>query len=157
MILQKPNNQPVNRAILHCAAVPDGWADKRSAAFAALEVDRWHRENGWKGIGYHFVVMPDGSIALGRSVYEAGAHTIGQNSGSVGILMVEKQGVIRIEETPLINFGQLQIAAVKGILSTLAAINPKLLVKGHNDYDRRLCPSFKVKSSDWLPEMPFFK
>ena len=155
MILQRPNNQPVNRVILHCAAVPTGWADKHTAQTAAIEVDRWHKDRGWKGIGYHFVVMPDGSIALGRSVYDVGAHTIGQNTGSIGILMVEHTGIERLEPSPLVHFSPVQIAAVKGIISTLDAINPKLLVKGHNDYDRRLCPSFKVVPSEWRPMAPF--
>ena len=31
----------------------------------AEQVDQWHKENGWSGIGYHFFVRKDGRIYRG--------------------------------------------------------------------------------------------
>ncbi len=47
-----------------------------------------HLRNGWAGIGYHKVVLPDGSVADGRPEYAVGAHAKGVNSHSVGITVV---------------------------------------------------------------------
>jgi hypothetical protein len=47
-----------------------------------------HLRNGWAGIGYHKVILPDGSVADGRPEYAVGAHAIGANSHSVGISLV---------------------------------------------------------------------
>jgi hypothetical protein len=68
-------------------------------------IDAWHRARGWKGIGYHRVICNgfptyaswakgqrldawDGKIQQGRPDTEAGAHTVGWNSKSLGICLV---------------------------------------------------------------------
>ena len=51
-------------------------------------IDRFHRMKGWKKIGYHFVVMPDGLIFVGRSLNEAGAHTVGHNKKAIGVCLL---------------------------------------------------------------------
>lgn len=53
---------------------------------SAKEIDRWHRERGWRGIGYHFVVRQDGSIEKGRRRDQVGAHAgPDRNRDSYGI------------------------------------------------------------------------
>lgn len=153
MIVQNPGSHKISRAILHCAAVPAGWAEKRTGLQAAKEIDRWHRDKGWAGIGYHFLVMPDASVVTCRPLNKVGAHTLGQNAGSVGILLVESALIERIEASPLHHFTPGQVSAVKGLLAGLDAACGGLSVSGHNAHDRhRLCPGFRVRSVDWLPE-----
>lgn len=41
---------------------------------SAKTIDQWHKERGWDGIGYHFVIRQDGSIEKGRSLERKGAH-----------------------------------------------------------------------------------
>lgn len=52
---------------------------------SANEIDAWHRQRGWDGIGYHFVVRRNGTIELGRPLWATGAHVKGLNTRSVGI------------------------------------------------------------------------
>ena len=49
------------------------------------EIDRWHKERGWKGIGYHFVVRENGNIELGRDINQQGAHNRGKNQSHIGV------------------------------------------------------------------------
>nr|WP_243240285.1 N-acetylmuramoyl-L-alanine amidase [[Clostridium] hylemonae] len=49
------------------------------------DIHRWHKNNGWAGIGYHFLVRKDGSIYRGRPEWAVGAHASGSNSDSIGI------------------------------------------------------------------------
>jgi N-acetylmuramoyl-L-alanine amidase len=42
------------------------------------------RVNGWRDIGYHFVVTKDGTVHTGRPLTQAGAHTQGAND-TVGV------------------------------------------------------------------------
>ncbi len=42
-------------------------------------IDKWHRERGWDGIGYHFVIRSSGDIEIGRSLTLQGAHAKGRN------------------------------------------------------------------------------
>ena len=53
----------IDKIIIHCSATPEGRDVKTS------EIKRWHVEdNGWRDIGYHFVIELDGSIHKGRAV-----------------------------------------------------------------------------------------
>ena len=65
-----------NRCILHHAS-----AEKCSAA----DIHRWHKERGWSGAGYHFLVRKDGSVYRLRPENTVGAHASGNNSDSLGI------------------------------------------------------------------------
>ena len=37
------------------------------------EVNRWHLERGWTGIGYHFYIRKDGKVYRGRPEWAVGA------------------------------------------------------------------------------------
>ncbi len=49
------------------------------------DIDRWHKARGWSGIGYHWVLLEDGTFAKGRSENRQGAHCKGHNKDSIGI------------------------------------------------------------------------
>ena len=75
-------NKP-NKVILHCSATPDkgNWVN-------AEVIDDWHRDRGWRCIGYHWVIKRDGVIEKGREENEIGAHARGHNKGSIGVCLV---------------------------------------------------------------------
>ena len=66
----------VKRIILHHA---------EASNCTVQDIHRWHLNNGWAGIGYHFFVRKDGTIYRGRPENKLGAHTSGHNTGSLGI------------------------------------------------------------------------
>jgi len=72
--LQKRKN--TNQIILHHAAAENCTAD---------DIDRWHKNNGWSKIGYHFFVDKEGNIYRGGEEDTLGAHASGSNSDSIGI------------------------------------------------------------------------
>jgi hypothetical protein len=50
------------------------------------QINQWHLDRGWAGIGYHFVINGDtGKIEEGRTIKKNGAHTKGYNRNSIGI------------------------------------------------------------------------
>jgi N-acetyl-anhydromuramyl-L-alanine amidase AmpD len=53
------------------------------------DIDRWHRQNGWAGIGYHYFISKDGFIYEGRQEKQHGAHCKQQrmNYRSIGICL----------------------------------------------------------------------
>lgn len=51
----------------------------------ADSIHSMHINNGWSGIGYHYVVRKDGTVETGRPVWASGAHCEGENWRSVGI------------------------------------------------------------------------
>lgn len=52
------------------------------------ECNDWHRQRGWDGCGYNFVVEPDGVIYAARGYEKVGAHVAGHNTGSLGFCFV---------------------------------------------------------------------
>ena len=50
----------IDLIIIHCSATPEG------KDFRAADIDRWHRQQGFRSIGYHFVVRLDGEVERGR-------------------------------------------------------------------------------------------
>ena len=72
----------IDSIIVHCSAT------KAGQDFTATDIDRWHRERGFNGIGYHYVVRLDGKLEKGRDVSLAGAHCKGWNKRSIGICYI---------------------------------------------------------------------
>lgn len=68
--------------IIHCSATRAG------QDFTATDIDRWHRQRGFRSIGYHFVIRLDGTIEPGRDVALDGAHCTGWNHRSIGICYI---------------------------------------------------------------------
>lgn len=52
---------------------------------SAEEIDQWHKNNGWAGIGYHYVIRKDGTVEKGRPDWTVGAHAYGENWHTIGI------------------------------------------------------------------------
>ena len=67
-----------NRIILHHTGDADIDA-------CAEQIHQWHLNNGWAGIGYHFVIRKSGRIERGRPQWAIGSHAYGANSDSLGI------------------------------------------------------------------------
>lgn len=51
------------------------------------DIDRAHRDQGWAGIGYHYVIRKDGSVEVGEDERRKGAHCrdSGMNAKAVGV------------------------------------------------------------------------
>jgi hypothetical protein len=52
---------------------------------SAEQIHSWHLNNGWAGIGYHYVIRKDGTIERGRPEWAIGSHAYGENSHTIGI------------------------------------------------------------------------
>lgn len=154
MIYQGKARHPVREVILHTSATPGGWADGKTAAQVVAEIDRWHRDRGWQnGIGYHRIIMPDGEIGIGRSLYQIGAHVREANRGTIGICLIPVRTVpnvmkrgARFEDYYTTDQRRVLCAYLRE-LRELTAIER---VTGHNDYAPKACPGFQVNGAEWL-------
>lgn len=126
------------KIIIHCSDSTWGNAD---------EIDKWHKERGWDGIGYHFVILngsPDGRridtslngyIENGRPLTKQGAHCKGHNSDSIGICLI---GVY--------DFTTAQYSSLKELCENLMGeynISSDDIM-GHYEYSTKTCPNFNV-------------
>jgi N-acetyl-anhydromuramyl-L-alanine amidase AmpD len=107
------------------------------------EIDTWHRQRGFRAIGYHYVINRHGGIEAGRPENEIGAHTIGHNFDSVGICLAG--GKKADEPKPDFNFTWIQMNSLRGLVNSLLLKYPGAKVFGHRDFAPRDCPCFDVK------------
>lgn len=137
----------INLIIIHCSAT------QPSQDIGVAEIKKWHTDkkpygNGWKDIGYHYVIRRNGNIENGRTESQVGSHTAGHNATSLGICMV---GGINRKGHPEANFTPAQWDSLNRLVRILRARYPKTTVHGHNEYSKKACPSFDVQ--EWLREI----
>ena len=126
----------LKRIILHCTATQLG--QKVDVA----QIDKWHKDRGWSGIGYHYVLYLDGTIATGRDIRKQGAHAKGQNHDSVGVAYV---GGLDNNLLPQDTMTMEQEMAFLHLVNSLRVVFGELSVHGHNEYSSKACPSFDVQ------------
>ena len=131
----------INEIIVHCADTPEGRDVK------AAEIKRWHTEappngNGWKDIGYHYVIDLDGTIEAGRDLDVAGAHCSGHNAKSIGICYV---GGADKNMKPKDTRTEAQKASLVLLLKYLRSRFPNAKIYGHRDFSSKQCPCFNAK------------
>lgn len=126
----------IDKIILHCSATPEG----RNVSVETIR--EWHKARGWSDIGYHYVVMLDGTIEEGRPLERQGAHVRGHNKGSIGICYI---GGLDSDMKAKDTRTDAQRASLSAFLEFLMVEYPKATLHGHNEFSAKACPSFIVK------------
>lgn len=127
----------ISEIIVHCTDTPEGrWVDVN-------DVDKWHKAKGWKGIGYHYLILLDGTIKPGRPVTEIGAHCQGHNAHSIGVCYVGGRGT---DGTCKDTRTYAQSKSLFNLLSMLLRSYPHAHVYGHNRFSFKSCPCFDVEA-----------
>jgi N-acetylmuramoyl-L-alanine amidase len=124
----------INKLIVHCSATREG------QEISAATINKWHKNRGWSGIGYHFVIGLNGLIEYGRPVEKQGAHTKGHNKNSIGVCYIG--GVEEDGKTPKDTRTEEQKCSLEELLIVLKKLHPEAVVHGHRDFSAKACPSF---------------
>ena len=124
----------ITEIIVHCSATPEG------KDFTVADITRWHRQRGFRTIGYHYVVYRDGSVHSGRPEGEIGAHCNGHNACSIGICYIG--GLAADGKTAKDTRTPEQRKALLMLLRRLRAKYPNAKIHGHRDFAAKACPSF---------------
>ena len=117
-----------NSIIIHHSASDD---------VSAPEIHQWHRDIGYSGIGYHFVIRKYGTIERGRPLEKIGAHAGSEaNFDSVGICLTGNF----VGQEPEIE----QLEALLSLISYLEEhYEKKLTILRHCDVYPTVCPGNK--------------
>lgn len=134
----KKSKRRITEIIIHCSATPE------YKNYTAADIRRWHKQQGWSDIGYHFVIQLDGTIEEGRHVDVVGAHCNGHNQRSIGVCYIG--GVAADGRTPKDTRTELQKNALLSLLIDLKGMYPGATIYGHHDFDKgKACPSFDAR------------
>ncbi len=131
----KPSD--VKYIVVHCAATPP------TMDIGIKTIDGWHKERGFRCVGYHFFIKRDGKLQEGRKLHETGAHVRGYNRQSIGICLA---GGVDKNLDPENNFTANQKATLKWIVGHLKDHGyKKARVLGHRELDpKKACPSAEI-------------
>jgi N-acetylmuramoyl-L-alanine amidase len=144
----------INEIIVHCAATRPDWMADKSVEAKCDEIRRWHvNDNGWRDIGYHYLIDRDGQVARGRALEVVGAHVGGHNANSIGICLVGGHGS-SMNDSFAQHYTDAQDQALRVLINELQIRIPTIRkISGHNDYTKaKACPGFNV--ARWLANKP---
>lgn len=128
----------ITEIIVHSTATPKGMNA------TAKDIDKWHRLRGYNCIGYHFVILRNGTIERGRAVEMAGAHCKGNNAETIGVAYVG--GLNENKQSADTRTGAQKIA-LNVLLADLLKQYPTIRkISGHRDYCNTACPSFDAST-----------
>lgn len=124
--------------VVHCAAT------QNKQVYDWKTIDQMHRQKGWTGIGYHYVIRTDGTIETGRPREALGAHVSGYNDVSLGICLI---GGVDSKGRSIDNFTREQKESLRLLIDWLKSFYPDAEVLGHRDFPdvHKDCPCFDVK------------
>ena len=131
------NHRQIDKIIVHCSAT------KAGKAFNAADITRWHKERGFVTIGYHYVVLLDGTIETGRPESQIGAHCKGHNARSIGVCYI---GGLDSNGNPCDTRTPAQRRAMRQLIDSLRTRYPSAKVIGHNRQSAKACPCFDAES-----------
>lgn len=160
----------IDAIVIHCSATPEG------KSVTLEDIDRMHRQKGWKMVGYNYVIELDGTVRKGRPLTMAGAHcnTAGlsgksYNLHSIGICYVggvegERNAKGQIVEKKDKNGKAIakdtrtpeQKKALVDLVYHLMDCYPIKEVIGHRDASPDLNGDGFINRYEWIKECPCF-
>lgn len=146
----KTGSRKITGIVIHCSA------NRPGSSMDARGIDRVHKARGWKGIGYHFVILEDGTIERGRPLEQIGAHVSGHNSNTIGICYI---GGLDESGEPADTRTDEQKDALLWLLTSLRKYLPgggKLTIKGHRDYSPDLNKNGIIEYFEFIKACPCF-
>jgi len=121
---------------IHCADTPKG------KYFDVNDIRRWHvKERGFTDVGYHYVILLDGTIQTGRPIERVGAHVKNHNKNSIGICYIGGKNGVDTRTIP-------QKISLIYLIGTLKRQFKNAVVQGHRDFAnvQKACPCFNAIS-----------
>ena len=139
-------------AVIHCSATPEG-RDLKEADIEAMHAKRF-KEIGGKHIGYHHLILLDGTDIQTKDYDFIGQHVAGANSETIGICYIgglDKSGK-KGKDTRTIA----QRSAIHKRLIALKEQFPALKIRGHRDYSPDLDGDGIIEPFEFMKECPCF-
>lgn len=127
----------INKIILHCSAT------KENQYFDVDDIRQWHLQRGFNDVGYHYIILLDGTVQKGRDESVIGAHCKGQNSNSIGICYIG--GVDennKAKDTRTDAQKESLVKLVKELMDKYKLDSNDIY--GHYQFANKACPSFDV-------------
>jgi N-acetylmuramoyl-L-alanine amidase len=135
----------INKIVVHCSG------GSQNATIDAIKAF-WRRQ-GWKRVGYHYIIEPNGRVTQLASVAEVTNGVRGHNQDSVHVCYIG--GVDRFGK-PLDNRTEFQKRALVATLQKLKKDFPNARILGHRDLSPDINRNGVIESREWVKSCPCF-
>ena len=103
-----------------------------------VDFANWHIKRGWPGIGYHFVILTDGTVNQTNELDTISYHVKDKNTPNIGICLVGNLS----HHPPTAS----QLSSLKQLINHInTAVGRNLVVRGHRDLQATECPGLLMK------------
>ena len=125
------NPSDIRFLVVHCSDSPN------DNHITARDIHQLHLGFGWDGLGYHQVILRNGTVEKGRPEFWLGAHVKGHNHESLGVCLIGRD-----------DFTLEQFDALETLLNIWKTEYPDAKIIGHCDFEEveKTCPNFNVQS-----------
>ena len=130
----------ITRVIFHCTATP------QTATVQSI-INYWRNNLKWKSPGYHILVRADGSWTQLQDFNQPSNGVAGYNANSIHISYIGGVDGNRAVD----NRTHEQHKVFEAAYRTFKEKLPTATFHGHNEFDNKACPSFKV--ADWIKSL----
>ena len=144
----------IDSIVIHCSASRAG-QDLR-----ASDIDKMHKERGFKMIGYHYIIDLDGTVETGRPLTMDGAHcnTAGlsgkvYNKHSIGICYI---GGLDKNGNPADTRTDAQKRSLSNLIYQLEIDYNIVDILGHRDASPDKNSDGKISKNEWIKQCPCF-
>lgn len=136
----KPTRR-IEKVFLHCS-------DSDVAKHDNIEtIKEWHLKRGFTDIGYHYVILKDGSICIGRDIEKIPASQKGYNTNTIAICLTGSK-----------KFSKKQFESLKQLCEAIKQeYNDKITFHGHCEVSNKSCPVFDYKKVLNLDKQGYIK
>lgn len=143
----------INKLVVHCAATPEGenfTIDAIDASHKARKFS-YYIEAGTgrkRYIGYHYIILLDGTIVPCRPENVRGCHVSNHNFDSIGVCYIggcESRSNPKWMNTAKDTRTPAQKASLLKLLKELKGRYRNAKIYGHRDFAAKGCPSFDAK------------
>lgn len=143
----KKTKRRIDWLVVHCTATREG------QDISMETIRKWHLDKGWSDIGYHYVILLDGTIVEGRPITRIGAHVRGFNKYSVGITYV---GGVSKDLAPRDTRTLEQKNSLIMLLMSLKRDHPNSKIQGHRDFSKDINNNGVIEPFEWSKACPSF-
>lgn len=117
------------------------------------ELNREFKRKGWKNLGYHYVISPDGKITQLLDEDKVSNGVKGFNSISINVAYI---GGIDSNGKPIDNRSAEQKKSLRILLKMLHKKYPNAIIQGHRDFSPDLNRNGKIEPFEYIKACPCF-
>jgi len=131
---------------IHCTSAPQNQSTQEMFNY-------WKKHNGWTTVGYHYDILPNGTIEQLQELDKPSNGVKGYNSNSIHVCY---KGGIDSKGKPIDNRTEAQKQAQLLLIEFFKSKYPNIIVLGHRDISTDTNGNGIIESWEWIKSCPSY-